>query len=142
MYDGPCVLLHLHLSIIPCSTHTPMAFHSAEGVVSCNLPSHFKFSAKGTPSAMLSQRGNQSKSRGRGSQNMGCAEGRTDLKSPPADCTAASIASKNVDSMLFSRRSRRPDVWFSLPARKDGLRLSLNMPHLVRLPHICRGQLN
>ena len=29
--------------------------------------------------------------------------GRTDLKSPPADCARISLSSKNVDSMLFPR---------------------------------------
>ena len=57
---------------------------------SSGLPSHFKFSAKGARSAMLSQRGNQSKSRGRGrgSQNMGRrAEGRrNDIKSKIPSC--------------------------------------------------------
>ena len=82
---------------------------------SSGLPSHFKFSAKGARSAMLSQRGNQSKSRGRGSHNTqearagreaGREGGRTDLKSPPADCARISLSSKNVDSMLFPRHER------------------------------------
>ena len=77
---------------------------------SFGLPSHFKFSAKGARSAMLSQRGNQSKSRGRGSHNRRRrAQGGRENRSKIPSCRLRahlSLSSKNVDSMLFPRHER------------------------------------
>ena len=75
-------------------------------------PSHFKFSAKGARSAMLSQRGNQSKSRGRGSHNRRRrAQGGRENRSKIPSCRlrariSLSLSSENVDSMLFPRHER------------------------------------
>ena len=110
-------------------------------------PSHFKFSAKGARSAMLSQRGNQSKSRGRGSHNTqearaGREAGRTDLKSPPADCARASLSLSQVRMSIqcYSLATSAADVWFT---RKDGWRMArasyLYMPHRPSPNHARSG---
>ena len=105
-------------------------------------PSHFKFSAKGARSAMLSQRGNQSKSRGRGSHNTqearaGREAGRTDLKSPPAD---ASLSEVRMSIQCYSLATSAADVWFT---RKDGWRMArasyLYMPHRPSPNHARSG---
>ena len=116
---------------------------------SSNLPypvSHFKFPAKGArppSSAMLSQRGNQSKSRERGSQNMGGRiEGGEPIENPLLPHLSQIRMLLSIQCYSLANAHARCLVLFSLQAGLErrmaiGAASYLNMPHPSCTAHTC-----